>query len=324
MTDPAGYRVRLRVWLARPLNSVDVSRVVSLGRRQVTIVSQEKGQQLAEAKWIVLEARGFATEEEANDFGTQLRTITELAGACCRLGIDVGGRRPALWMKEEFARSLGLIGPHERMYPNVHGLAVLPDDDSIRFPVVRFEVAVHVDPAQFDCALTELAAGQRVQLSAAAEGVRLLNLALLNQQPIAQLVLALSAVEALGQDETWSEAQTALLADLAAQVEAGTAGQDAERMEVAAALRRAMHPVGLRQGVMRVLKRLGLQHMRKEWERVYDLRSDLFHGRAQLAEHEIAELANSAITLCGRIILTLAERDGVTLPSVSDVHFPRA
>jgi len=121
-----------------------------------------------------------------------------------------------------------------------------------------------------------------------------------------------------------TDAQTALLAQPAAQVEAGTSGQDDERMEIADALRRGLHRFGLRQGVTRVLARLGLQHLRKEWDRVYGIRSGLFHGTAQLAEHEIAELANSAITLCGRVILTLAEGDGVTLPSVSDVHFPRA
>ena len=218
---------------------------------------------------------------------------------------------------------MGFIQPDERLHQNVHGLAILPDDDLTRFPVVRAEAIVRADPSQFEGALTELATGQRVQLSAAAQGVRLLNFALINPQPLAQVVLALSAVEALGQDERWTDAQTALLAALAAQVEAGTAGRDAERMEVAAALR-GMYRVGLSQGVMRVLDRLGLQHMRREWKRVYGLRSDLFHGRAQLAEHEVGELATSAITLCGRIILTLVEHDGVTLPSVSDVNFPRA
>jgi len=83
-------------------------------------------------------------------------------------------------MSEEFARSTGLIRPHERLHPNVHGLAILPDDDLTRFPLVRIEATVRADPAQFEGALTELAAGQRVQLSVAAEGVRLLNLALLN------------------------------------------------------------------------------------------------------------------------------------------------
>jgi hypothetical protein len=240
MTDPSGYRVRLRVWLAKSLNAQDLSRIVNLAGRVVTIVSQEGGQQLADANWIVLQARGFASEEEANHFGTQLRTITELAGVCCRLGVNVGHGRPPLWMNEEFARSMGLIQPHERLHPNVHGLAILPDDDLTRFPLVHIEATVRADPAQFEGALTELAAGQWVQLSAAAEGVRLLNLALLNPQPLAQAVLAISAVEALGQDQEWTDAQTALLAQLAAQVEAGTSGQGDERMEIADALRREL------------------------------------------------------------------------------------
>jgi hypothetical protein len=63
MTDPSGYRVRLRVRLAMSLNSTEISRVVNLAGREVTIVSQENGQELADAKWVVLKARGFASEE---------------------------------------------------------------------------------------------------------------------------------------------------------------------------------------------------------------------------------------------------------------------
>jgi len=192
--------------------------------------------------------------------------------------------------------------------------------DHHAFGEAEFFSTVRANPSMLEGALTEIAAGPRVRLSSSAEGVRLLNLALINPQPLAQVVLAISAVEALGQNEEWTKAQTALLHQLATQVLAGTSGQDAERIEVADALRR----FGLRQGVVRVLARLGLQQLGKEWDRVYGLRSDLFHRRARLPEPEIAELAYSAITLCGRIILTLAERDGVTLPSVSHVHFPRA
>jgi hypothetical protein len=137
MTDPAGYRVRLRVWLAKSLNAQDVSRLVNLAGREVTIVSQESGQLLADANWIVLQARGFANEEEANHFGTQLRTITELAGVCCRLGVNVGQGRPSLWMNEEFARSTGLIQPHERLHPNVHGLAICRTTISPVFPLCK-------------------------------------------------------------------------------------------------------------------------------------------------------------------------------------------
>jgi len=206
--------------------------------------------------------------------------------------------------------------------PNVHGLAIVPDDDNTRFPLIQADGTVRADPEQFLTALRELAAEFPIHLSTAAEGVRILNLALINPQPLAQIALALSAIEALGQDETWTDAQAALIDELATQVETQATSQDAERLEVAKALRRSLYRVGLRQGVMRVLARLGLQRFRKEWDRIYGLRSGLFHGTVRLSESEIAQLAIDAMTLCGRIILALAARNGAKLPSISSVHFP--
>ena len=271
----------------------------------------------------MLQARGFASEEEASDFGSQLCAITELAGICTRLGIDVGVGQPTGGMSEEFARRIGLLRPHERLHPNVHGLAILPDDDCTRIAIVEAEATGRADPNQLESALTELAAGPRVQPSAAAQGVRMLNLALINPQPLAQVVLALSAVEVLGQKERWTDAQESLLAQLGARVEADSSGDNAERREVADAIR-GLNRVGLSQGVMQVLARLGLPCLQEEWKRIYRLRSSLFHGRTQLAEHEIAKLANDARPLCGKIILRLAEDDGATLPSISRVNFPKA
>src|SRR5271166_7010216 len=121
MAEPVGYRVRLRVRLTKALNTEDASRVISLGGREVTIVSQTPDQRLSEALWIIFRGQGFSSEAEAREFGEQLRTITEFAGLCSRLGIDVGLDQPTAWFSEEFARSAGLIQPHERLTPNVHG-----------------------------------------------------------------------------------------------------------------------------------------------------------------------------------------------------------
>ena len=321
MVEAVGYRGRLQVRLGKALHTEDVSRVMKLAGRDVVIVSQAPNQPLSEALWIVFDARGFSLEEEALDFGKRLRTIIEFAGICSRLGIDVGLDRPTAWMSEEFARSAGLIQPHERLLPNIHGLAVVPDDESIRFPLIQADGIVRADPEQFVTALAELAAGLPVHSSTATAGVRLLNLALINSQPLTQIVLALSAVEALGQDEAWTDAQAALIEELATQVETGTGSGDAERSEVAAALRRSLHRIGLRQGVMRVLTRLGLQHLRREWDRIYSLRSGLFHGTVRLTEVETAQLTADAITLTGKIVLTVAKGSGVNLPSISFVHF---
>lgn len=73
---------------------------------------------------------------------------------------------------------------------------------------------------------------------------------------------------------------------------------------------------------MRILASLELQHLRKEWDRIYAARSGLFHGTLAMTEADIGQLAIDAVTLCGRVILTIAERNGVTLASITALHFP--
>ncbi len=265
-------------------------------------------------------ARGFATETEARNFGEQLRLILEVAAVCSRLGVDVGQDKPSSWMNEGFARAKGLLQPHERIGPNIHRLMILPDDDNTRFPSIEAGGVVTANPAQLLDAMTELAGELPLSISAGARGVRLLNFALMSSQPLAQIVLAFSAVEALGQDETWTKAQSQLIEKLATEVEA-EADYEAERLEVADALRRSFHRIGLRQGVMRVLSNLNLNDLRKEWDRLYGLRSGVFHGTVELTEQEICQLATDTVRLCGRITLAVLARDGVKLPSIANVHF---
>lgn len=224
-------------------------------------------------------------------------------------------------MSKEWARSLGVFQPHERLLPNVHGLMVIPDDDLSRFPIREATGTVSTYPAQILTAIEELGRQEPVRIASAAAGVRTLNLALMTRGPLAQVVLALSAVEALGQHEKWSKRQRALLNELANQVD-GQVGGDAEQQEVAEALRK-MHRISLRQGVKRVSARLELTHLWDEWERVYDRRSGAFHGTAPLTEAEAGELAQAAMTLCTRIVLALAVREGLQLPAVAETHFGR-
>lgn len=324
MKAGVSYRLRLRVRLAKALNTPDISRTFEISGREVTIVSQQRDEPLSEAYWIVLKARGFRSEEEARVFGEQLRTMISLAGVCCRLGIDVGQDQQTGWVSEDFAKSAGLIQSHERIMPTVHGLVVFPDDERTRFFLVQASGRVLADAEAFIEALRELAGGLPRELTSATEAVRIMNLALLSSQPQAQIALCLSAVEALGQDEKWTDAQTVLISSLAAQVERNADVAEVERREVAEAIRRGLHRIGLRQGVMRILDKLDLRHLRKEWDRVYGLRSGLFHGTVSLSEPEIGQLAFDAVGLCGKIILALCEKNGATLPAISAVHFARS
>ena len=318
MSAAIGFRLRLRVRMGKPFTTKDTSLSVKVAGRDVTIKSHKNDEPLSEAQWIVLSARGFVTEIEARNFGEQLRSSTGVAALCSRLGTDTGRDQPTSWVNEEFARSSGFIRPHERLIANIHGLTILPDDDNTRIPIMDIQGKVTADPDQFVAALAELGDQFPLQLSEAGTSLQLLNFALINSQPLAQIALAFSAVEALGQDETWTETQSALIMNLASKIEEEPSP---ERAEVADALRRGLHRIGLRQGVMRVLSRLDLNSLRKEWDRLYGLRSGLFHGTVALTEQEISQLAVDVITMCGQIVLTLVEHDGTKLPSVAAIHF---
>ena len=69
-----------------------------------------------------------------------------------------------------------------------------------------------------------------------ADVILLLKYALMRPEPVAQIVFAVSAVESLGQDETWSDAQKQLLKELAQIAEQSPTACTAERSEVAASL----------------------------------------------------------------------------------------
>ena len=94
-----------------------------------------------------------------------------------------------------------------------------------------------------------------------------------------------------------------------------------DRAEVEQAIRRGLFPLGLRQGVMRLLSRLGLDPLRKEWDRLYGVRSGLFHGTDRLSDSEIFQASLDTVTLCGRIILAVVAEEGTRLPSVAATHF---
>ena len=207
--------------------------------KDVTITSQNKEEPLNKATWIVLGARGFSTEEAAQHFGTRLRSILELAAFSSRLGVDVGEDKPTDWIREDFARRIGLKA-NERIAPNVHGLLILPDDDNTRFPLGNFQATVTADPEHLASALRELGKSGDICFGAAANAVRLLNLALMTSEPLAQMVLSFSAVEELGQNTQWNEAQKALIKELAVAAKASSKGTTDDRAEVADAIRKGL------------------------------------------------------------------------------------
>ena len=109
----------------------------------------------------------------------------------------------------------------------------------------------------------------------------------MNTDPIAKVVLAISTIEGLATDPGWTELQKEI-----------SHRRDTEDTT-------EHHPST-------------------------DKRSRLFHGHGgddgeqrgdHLMESELHAVAQEAMTLCGRIVLSLAKRNGVAIPSRAGVYF---
>jgi hypothetical protein len=315
MDKTTGFRVRLRVRLAKSLATDAKSLKATIQGREITITSQDKNETLNQAEWVGLHAKGFATHEEALQFGSRLRSILQVVSLSVRLGVDVGEDKPSSWVSEEFARAFGAIKDHERIAPNIHGLSILPDDDYTRFPNFNANLTVTSSPDVLVKTLNELgASGDDGVPELAATGARLLNLALMTNEPLAQMVLAFSAIEELGQNEKWSDAQLALIEQFAVAAEASTL-PDGERTEVATSIRTGLFKLSLRQGVMRLLAHFDIYHLKSEWDRLYRLRSGMFHGTARLESLDLHQAAIDTITLCGQIVFAIIAKGGGKVPS---------
>ena len=248
-----------------------------------------------------MNARGFASEDEAREFGNRLRTALEVSAIAARVGVDTGRNLATSGLGKIVKDALAKDGAHVR--DNIHGLDVFPDDPNTRIFTMSGTGTVHAAPDPFLSDLDELVQAAVTPSQRVADVILLLNYALMRPEPVAQIVFAVSAVESLGQDESWRDDQKQLLRELAAAAEQSATGTDAERQEVADAIRKSLHRLTLRQGVFRLLDRLGLQHLKKPWDDLYAERSTLVHGLAPQPGADYGDLAHRTVSLCGQILL---------------------
>ena len=312
------YLARLQVRIGKRLSTDEQRLVVTVGGREVSIQSREGP--LSEADWLVLQARGFPSEESARSFGEELRLLVTIAGLCSHLGLDAGRDEQLGRVNEAHFHEIG-FPPDMRMPPEIHGLVVLPDDGNSMFIYMNASLSVRSDPAQLLGAIKELSGSAWCDGECPAplrRALRLLNLAMISEDSRAKIVLAIAAVEGLIDDLAWSDKQQQWIDDNVAELRNK---EDDEYNEIASILDR-MHRISLRQGVFRVLDSNGLQNLRKPWDDIYGQRSSLFHGAEQPDRHQLHKFANATVKLCVTIVLSVVENRGVQLPAIACVHFP--
>lgn len=314
--QPSTYVARIRFKVNTLLNISSDEYCFSLAGRDVVLSAQNRGSPILQSAWLVMRVTGFGCEDDARTFGAQLKTALEVASIANRMGIDTGidvaSSGISTYLRDQFA-SYGLVVKND-----VHGLDVYPDFKIVKFASASGSLVVRMPPEPIlkDVEKFFTCAGNESQLTK--DIVLLLNHALMQEDPVSQIVFAISAVEMLGQDEAWSKTQEAMLEELASQAETieHECNQE-ERVEIAEAIRKSIHKIGLRQGVMRLLRSLELAHLKKEWDTVYGLRSKLVHGLAPVPGADYSSLANRVLNLCGTILLQAVEREisGASLKS---------
>ena len=279
------FDLSLQVKIGRYLTTDEKVLTTSFAGKSVTIKSRGGGK-LSKTEWIIFEVHGFTTKAEALDFGEQLRTNVQLAGLCSRLGTDTG-QEPTVREYDPSVINM-MAGP---AYAKATATPILPPEHFL---------------SAMETFAQQLPLGDRTLLLS----VRLLNLAFINPEWLAQVVLSFAAVEAMAEDQKWSDGQRARLRIIAAETSDPEVREAVERL----------HKIGVRQGIKRVLRDHQLEHLQKEWDRRYNLRSALFHGGKQLSEKERIEL-HDAVKFCARIVLGVLKHRGFTLPDIATEHF---
>ena len=310
-TTVGTFRTRLRFRVQKKLNiEANEHRLVVAGR-EVVLAAPTPETFICDSEWLVMNARGFLSDADARNFGHNLRSAIELSSVSTRLGVDAGrdvatsGLGPAV--RDRIAATSG-----ELVRDNIHGVDVFADDPRVRFISFNVSGTVRASPDAFLALAVELHERGTQLAGETKDTILLMNFALMRPEPVAQIVFAFSAVEMLGQQEVWTSTQRTLLVELAGSAGTSTLGTEQERKEVADAIRRGTHRLSLRQGVFRLLDRLDLAALKSDWDRLYAERSSLVHGLAPRPGADYANLAQRAVSLCGRILLTAIS---VELPS---------
>ena len=274
-------------------------------------------------------------EDDARNFGEKLRRAAHLAGLCARVGVDAGDPgddRTVSWVNPEIVRGSGVLDLDTRIGPDIHGILVLPDDGKTLFlRVGPAEGTVLSNAGHFVRALQEAFPESDlsgVDCPSIRRAVRVLNLAEINTDPIAKVVLAIATIEGLATDPTWSDMQKELIKSAAAWLEQ-THGDGKETGQIVEAILKIRHS-SIRQRIRKMLASNDLLVLWQGWEDLYSKRSQLFHGGGRddsehrgdhLVESELHALGQEALTLCGRIVLSIAKREGISVPGRASVHF---
>jgi hypothetical protein len=260
---------------------------------------------------LIINARGFATEEAASTFAENLRAALVVRSAARRTGIDLGEDRPTAWLandiKAAIKRQTGIS-----IRDDVHGGDVFFEDGKTVYHSSTVTVSVSIPAEDFvpdiNGSFNWVGHIEPVLLDAA----RLLNVADLQAPPIVKLSLSAAAIEALTPAVPWSAEAKALLDDTIGRIENEQVLAPEEQERLIGSLQ-SIRDFGLSGGrrVRAHLENIGQQGLSAELAPATKTRGKLLHGK-YVGREELQTAAEAARNVAQKIFEIALTEAGVS------------
>jgi hypothetical protein len=196
VNDATTFRTRFRFRVLKTLDIKEHEYRFKVGEREVVLSPLPEGVPIRESEWLVINVRGFDSEDAARTFAHKLRAASEISSVAARLGIDAGRDLPTggfgQTVKDHFQKTTGLL-----LRDNIHGIDVFLDDPNVRIAQINLTAQVWKEPNPFLSDLGLFLDVADKTSDKTQDVILLLNYALMRSDPVAQIVFAVSAVEML-------------------------------------------------------------------------------------------------------------------------------
>src|SRR5690349_10318868 len=144
MTDTVPWRVRLRFRLQKKIRIDANEQRLQIAGHEVVLTPPTPDLKILDSAWLIMNARGFASEDEAKQFGQKLKTALEVSSVAARVGVDTGRNLATAGLGKIVKDALAEQGA--RVRDNIHGLDVFPDHPDTRIFNMDATGIVHTAP----------------------------------------------------------------------------------------------------------------------------------------------------------------------------------
>ena len=297
------WSLRLGFRIAKAIASDDEKITREVAGRTLTL-RPHIGAKLSEANGMVATVHGFETEEDASSYSAALRIGMLISAIERQNGLDLGSNDAAPHFSKIIHDMIAEKGC--KILPSIHGEIIYKregNEIALNFSAEgKVMESVDIYFQYLENALQESLKPSERQLAA----LELVSMAGMAREPMSAAALNISAVEMLASAEPWSPAQLALLSKLQQQANNEEGLPTGEAHEVSEAVKRSFKSI--RQSIKRlILNELFLEKVIwRRFDKVYGLRSAVFHGSAAFDRKLHMSLSVEAGELCRQIVLSAA------------------